>query len=66
MKGDVKEFGEDLWFCDRAAQMGEPVYVNLSCFVGHWSKGGYVIGWPHIQKKGMEEGIFDLDLANYR
>lgn len=54
---DLHHFGEDLWFCDKMAEAGIPLYVNLSCFVGHWAKQGYVVGWQHLQRKALQEGL---------
>ena len=56
---DIHKFGEDLWFSDRCAQAGILLYVNLKCFIGHWAKQGMVIGWQHLQRKALVEGLTD-------
>lgn len=63
MKSQAEDFGEDLWFGDRALQAGIPTYVNRSCFMGHWAKQGYIIGYEHLQKMAMVEGIIDIPLT---
>lgn len=61
MKREVHRFGEDLFLSDCLAEAGIPIYVNLKCFVGHWTKQGVVIGQWHLKQKAYQEGIIDLE-----
>lgn len=62
MKTQNDDFGEDLWFCDRAIEAGIEVNVNLNCFLGHWVRQGYTIGSQELYRRAMMEGVKDLDL----
>jgi len=55
MPEDTHHFGEDLWFSDRVAEVGIPLYVNLSCFVGH--EVTIVLGDFHLKQRLLELGM---------
>lgn len=60
MRGDKYHFGEDLWFCDKLAQLKIPLYVHLKSFIGHWAAQGYIIGDEHLISRAELEGFKDL------
>jgi len=58
MPADIHHFGEDLFFSDRLAQAGIPIYVNRQCFVGHEVTS--ILGVEHLQMRLAELGVIPI------
>jgi len=60
MPPDQHQFGEDLWFSEALAKAGIPIYVDLSQFIGH--VGWIVLGYEHLKRFMMSEGLIDIQI----
>lgn len=48
------DYTPDIWFCERCADAGVPVWVNWDCWVGHWQN--QLVPCPRTGKHRPAEG----------